>query len=212
MRRRSSRVPGTLRAARNDPIGPCHYVGRCREHTMTTVNYSDYSESSRLRQRLRPPPRLRPAGSGGRSGGSTSTPGSSPSRSSSSCRSPGLVILYTQPIENLFEGDIRTVDRGAEIVSFDEQAAAVEAAYPDGTVLDLTPPADPGRSSRFFVDDGSANGAARVRRPVHRRGARRRPSPAAGSSGCRTACTATSTTTRSRCRCRQSLRCGTADR
>ena len=70
----------------------------------------------------------------------------------------GLVILYTQPIENLLEGDIRTVDRGAEIISFDEQAAAVEAAYPDGTVLDLTPPADPGGSSRFFVDDGSARG------------------------------------------------------
>ena len=68
------------------------------------------------------------------------------------------MILYTQPIENLFEGDIRTVDRGAETVSFDEQVAAVEAAYPDGTVLDLTPPADPGRSSRFFVDDGSADG------------------------------------------------------
>ena len=70
----------------------------------------------------------------------------------------GLVILYTQPIENLLEGDIRTVSAGAEMISFDEQAAAVEAAYPDGTVLDLTPPGDDGRSSRFFVDDGSGAG------------------------------------------------------
>jgi uncharacterized iron-regulated membrane protein len=70
----------------------------------------------------------------------------------------GLVILYTQPIENLTEGNIRTVDRGSEVVSFDEQAATVEAAYPDGTVLDLTPPADAGQSTRFFVDDGSGNG------------------------------------------------------
>jgi uncharacterized iron-regulated membrane protein len=72
----------------------------------------------------------------------------------------GLVILYTQPIQDLTEGDIRSVDvpTGASFVSFDEQAAAVEAAYPDGTVYDLTPPGDSDRSSRFFVDDGSVNG------------------------------------------------------
>ena len=72
----------------------------------------------------------------------------------------GLVILYTQPIQDLTEGDIRSVDvpANATYVSFDQQAAAVEAAYPDGTVSDLTPPGDSDRSSRFFVDDGSVNG------------------------------------------------------
>jgi uncharacterized iron-regulated membrane protein len=71
----------------------------------------------------------------------------------------GLVILYTDPIQQLTEGDIRSVPaRSADYVSFDEQAAAVEAAYPDGTVLDLTPPADRGSSTRFFVDDASASG------------------------------------------------------
>ena len=72
----------------------------------------------------------------------------------------GLVILYTQPIEDLTQGDVRTVEVPADttMVSFDEQAAAVEAAYPEGTVFDLTPPGDPGRATRFFVDDGSVRG------------------------------------------------------
>lgn len=70
----------------------------------------------------------------------------------------GLVILYTQPIEDLIEGSIRTVEPGAAMLSFDDQAAAVELAYPDVTVWDLTPPADAERSSRFFVDDGSVAG------------------------------------------------------
>jgi uncharacterized iron-regulated membrane protein len=71
----------------------------------------------------------------------------------------GLVILYTDPIQQVTEGDIRSIEaRSTEYVSFDEQAAAVAAAYPDGTVLDLTPPADRGSTTRFFVDDGSTNG------------------------------------------------------
>lgn len=70
----------------------------------------------------------------------------------------GLVILYTQPIEDLTQGDVRTVSAGVEMISFDEQVAAVEAAYPDATAYDLTPPADAERSTRVFVDDGSSNG------------------------------------------------------
>lgn len=72
----------------------------------------------------------------------------------------GLVILYTQPLQDLTEGDLRSVSApaGATVQSFDAQAAAVQAAYPDGTVLDLTPPAERGDSTRFFVDDGSAAG------------------------------------------------------
>ncbi len=70
----------------------------------------------------------------------------------------GLVILYTQPIEDATQGDLRRVEPSEQLLSFDEQAALVAAAYPDGTVLDLTPPADDGRATRFFVDDGSADG------------------------------------------------------
>ena len=70
----------------------------------------------------------------------------------------GLVILYTQPLQDLTQSGLRTVDRGAERVSFDEQAAAVEAAYPDATVISLTVPADEGRSAIFGIDDGTMNG------------------------------------------------------
>ena len=70
----------------------------------------------------------------------------------------GLVILYTQPIEDATQGDIRTVDPAGEMVSLDEQEAAVEAAYPDGTVYDVTPPGDDDRATRFFLDDGSVSG------------------------------------------------------
>lgn len=71
----------------------------------------------------------------------------------------GLVILYTGPIEDLTRGDVLSVEsRPGEFASFDDQAAAVETAYPDASLGDMTPPADPGRSTRFFVDDGSDAG------------------------------------------------------
>lgn len=70
----------------------------------------------------------------------------------------GLVILYTQPIEDLTQGDIRTVEPAGEMVSLDEQVAAVEAAYPEATAFDITPPGDDERATRVFVDDGSVNG------------------------------------------------------
>jgi uncharacterized iron-regulated membrane protein len=71
----------------------------------------------------------------------------------------GLVILYTDPIQQATEGGIRSIEaRSTEYVSYDEQAAAVATAYPDGTVFDLTPPADREATTRFFVDDGSTNG------------------------------------------------------
>ena len=70
----------------------------------------------------------------------------------------GLVILYTQPIEDLTQGDIRTVEPAGDMVSLDAQAAAVEAAYPEATVYDVTPPGDEERSTRFWLDDGSVAG------------------------------------------------------
>ena len=45
--------------------------------------------------------------------------------------SSGLVILYTQPLQDLTQGDLRMVSGSGDTVSFDEQEAAVEAAYPD---------------------------------------------------------------------------------
>lgn len=70
----------------------------------------------------------------------------------------GLVILYTQPIQDLTQGDLRTVDRGAGAVSFDVLAAAVETAYPDAALTSLTMPSDSEHSVIFSIDDGSAAG------------------------------------------------------
>lgn len=70
----------------------------------------------------------------------------------------GLVILYTQPIQDLTQGDLRTVDRSDETVSLDEQAISVEAAYPDAVLTSLTVPVDDGHSVMFGIDDGSASG------------------------------------------------------
>ncbi|MFM8871650.1 MAG: PepSY domain-containing protein, partial [Actinomycetota bacterium] len=43
----------------------------------------------------------------------------------------GLVILYTQPIQDGFQSELRRVDRGSAVVSFDEQAATVETNLPE---------------------------------------------------------------------------------
>lgn len=72
----------------------------------------------------------------------------------------GLVILYTQPIQEATQASERivAVPAGISPASLDKQAAAVEAAYPDGKIGDLTIPARPDQSTRFFVDDGSKSG------------------------------------------------------
>ena len=70
----------------------------------------------------------------------------------------GLVILYTQPIQDLSERDIRKVTPAGEMLTLDRQEAFVEAAYPDATVSDVTPPASRDRSTRFWLDDGSGAG------------------------------------------------------
>lgn len=70
----------------------------------------------------------------------------------------GLVILYTQPYQDLTQGDLRRVEAAGEVVSYDEQAASVTEAYPDGSVLSLTVPSSEGRSTMFGVGDGSAAG------------------------------------------------------
>ena len=71
----------------------------------------------------------------------------------------GLVILYTQPLEDAFQGDVRTVDAAqGEYLPYSQQEAAVEAAYPDATVYDMTVPSDREHSTRFWLDDGSTDG------------------------------------------------------
>jgi uncharacterized iron-regulated membrane protein len=70
----------------------------------------------------------------------------------------GLVILYTQPIQNFTEGDLRSVTAATEHVSFDKQARNVELAFPGRTLKALTVPSAPSRSTMFALDDGSKAG------------------------------------------------------
>ncbi len=68
----------------------------------------------------------------------------------------GLVILYTQPIQDLTEGDLRTVADTGEWVSFDQQEQAAEAAFPDNAVVSMTLPADGEHSTIFGLDNDHA--------------------------------------------------------
>jgi uncharacterized iron-regulated membrane protein len=70
----------------------------------------------------------------------------------------GLVILYTQPLQDATQRGLRSVDERTEWLSFDRQAAAVADRYPDAQLLSMTVPSDRGRSTSFAVDDGSATG------------------------------------------------------
>ena len=70
----------------------------------------------------------------------------------------GLVILYTQPLQNLTEGNLRKVSVGATTTSFADQTAAVERAFPNTQVTTLTVGAKASDSSVFQIDDGSTNG------------------------------------------------------
>lgn len=68
----------------------------------------------------------------------------------------GLVILYTQPIqEYVFEGDVRRVDAQEQAyLPYDDQAEAVALAYPDDPVVSLTVPRDRGVSTIFGLESG----------------------------------------------------------
>jgi uncharacterized iron-regulated membrane protein len=70
----------------------------------------------------------------------------------------GLVILYTQPIQDLSQRDVRTVTVGEQRVSADDQAAAVATAYPDASVTSMTVGVGESHATSFGIDDGSAAG------------------------------------------------------
>ncbi len=123
----------------------------------------------------------------------------------------GLVILYTQPIENLFEGDIRTVDRGSRDGLVRRAGGCRRGRVPgrDGPGPDAA--RRPGRSSRFFVDDGSANGVHVFVDPYTAE-VLGDSKPGGGIIGLSNRLHGNLNNEASRCRCRQSPRCGTAGR
>lgn len=61
----------------------------------------------------------------------------------------GLIILYTQPLDQWLNGDLTTVDPQAASVSLDAQIATAREQVGSDMVLDaVTPPAAPERSTR----------------------------------------------------------------
>jgi uncharacterized iron-regulated membrane protein len=70
----------------------------------------------------------------------------------------GLVILYTDPIQELRHNNVRRVLLGSAPISFDAQVAAVQLEYPNATIQSLVVPRDASTSTRFAIDDGSKAG------------------------------------------------------
>lgn len=71
----------------------------------------------------------------------------------------GLVILYTEPIQQLVDRDLATVEvRSGEAVSLDDQLEAVTEAYPDLAFVAVTPPKEADLASRFtMADEGGSS-------------------------------------------------------
>ncbi|MGE2733708.1 PepSY-associated TM helix domain-containing protein [Mycolicibacterium vaccae] len=75
----------------------------------------------------------------------------------------GLVILYSQPLENWLHRDLHVVQPASATVSLDAQIAiARQQVGADRTLDAVTPPAGPGRSTRvdFLAPDAAARPAA----------------------------------------------------
>jgi uncharacterized iron-regulated membrane protein len=70
----------------------------------------------------------------------------------------GLVILYTQPIHDLFQGSLREVTASGSPLSYDQQEQAVEQSFPGVPVQSMTLPTDSHHATVFSLDDGSAAG------------------------------------------------------
>ncbi len=72
----------------------------------------------------------------------------------------GLVILYTQPIQDATQGDLRTVTPAGQTVSLDQQRDAVAEAFPDAEIAGVTPPIDDSHATWFAIT--TADGEART--------------------------------------------------
>jgi uncharacterized iron-regulated membrane protein len=66
----------------------------------------------------------------------------------------GLVILYTQPIQDLTQRDLRVVSATGSAKSLDAQEAAVAEAYPNAAVTSVVVPRNATTATEFGLDDG----------------------------------------------------------
>jgi uncharacterized iron-regulated membrane protein len=63
----------------------------------------------------------------------------------------GLVILYTQPIQDAAQSGLRTVTPAGRAITLDEQRDAVADAYPGAEISGVTPPVDREHATWFAV-------------------------------------------------------------
>lgn len=68
----------------------------------------------------------------------------------------GLVILYTQPIQDALHSHLLKVPAAATSVPLSQQVDAALAAHPGFTVDSVTPPADAGRTTLVALTDGES--------------------------------------------------------
>lgn len=68
----------------------------------------------------------------------------------------GLVILYTQPIQDLTQGNLRTVTAAGEWKSFDAQGRAVAKDDPDAEVTSVVVPRNATTATEFGLDNGQS--------------------------------------------------------
>lgn len=68
----------------------------------------------------------------------------------------GLVILYTDVVNDAQFGDLYRASSVEQTVTLDDQRAAVAEAYPDWSIDSVTPPDEPGRTTVFGIstDEG----------------------------------------------------------
>ncbi len=69
----------------------------------------------------------------------------------------GLVILYTESIDNGFGGNLRRVVPAGELVNLDAQREAVETAFPDLRVTGVITPRGDGRATQFSMTSDDEN-------------------------------------------------------
>jgi uncharacterized iron-regulated membrane protein len=70
----------------------------------------------------------------------------------------GLLILYTQPIQDLSEDHLRTVATSTQTVSYDAQARAVEKAFPGSPINSFVVASDAAHATIFHIDDHTGSG------------------------------------------------------
>lgn len=72
----------------------------------------------------------------------------------------GLVILYTQPIQDTAQSELRKVTPAGRAITLDEQRAVVAREYPEAEISGVTPPIDRDHSTWFAIT--TASGEART--------------------------------------------------